>query len=428
MRTGFRYRALVVALFLLLGIVPTASFGADILFKSDTILRAFERDTSTEKDAAVMPAYQYLQLDAGKLDDYGLSFHLYGWGRYDFADNDYFRDADAGELLYGYLQYRQEANRFTARLGRQHVFEGVANDAIDGLRLGGDLGDYFTLSLYGGQPVGLDSEQGRSGDSIFGGRLAHRFGTQYEIGVSYKEIDNDHDTAEEKFGFDLSLFLPANLSLFGASSYNDVTGDWAEHSYELRVPFGAFLFKPYFQHFSYEDFFGTGANAVNPFRGLAQSNEELTAYGIDALWHLDPAWTLGGKVKLFDYDELDSAETYSLMLTWQGADLTQLGGEIGYTAADDAAGNDYTLVRLFGYCEAMADRYWIDFFSGDLLVAFYDESIYGEDSSLFLSLGAGKYFLDRALSVKLSGDYSQDPYFDDDLRGMLTVSYIYDNR
>jgi hypothetical protein len=29
------------------------------------------------------------------------------------------------------------------------------------------------------------------------------------------------------------------------------------------------------------------------------------------------------------------------------------------------------------------------------------------------------------LSVKLSGDYSRDPYYDEDLRGTLTVSYNY---
>ena len=44
-------------------------------------------------------------------------------------------------------------------------------------------------------PGALDSEQGRSGDSIYGGRLAHRLGTHYEVGVSYKLIENDSKTA-----------------------------------------------------------------------------------------------------------------------------------------------------------------------------------------------------------------------------------------
>lgn len=429
MRIGKGYREGILALVLLLGVLPVGGFATEVQIKSDTLLRVFQRDTTDKQDASVVPGYEYLQVDAGHLDDYGLSFHLYGWGRADFANNDYYEDQSDGELLYGYLEYRLQANRFNARLGRQYVFEGVANEAIDGLRVSSELGEYFALSLYGGQPVGLASEQGRSGDSIYGGRLSHHLGTHYEVGVSYKKSENDSDTAADMLGVDLSLFLPANLSLFGYSKYNNETDDWAEHSYELRIPVGSVLLKPSYQHFSYQDYFDTGANAVNPFRGLAHFDEELTAYGVDALWTLDASWTLGGKVKLFEYDQLDSAQLYSVLATWQDdEEQTRVGGEVGRSVASDTAGNEYTLVRLYGYCEAMAGRSWIDFFSGDLLVSFYDESIYGEDSSLFVSLATGKRFMDDALTVKVSGDYSQDPYYDDDLRGMLTMSYRYDQQ
>lgn len=425
MRKGIRYRGLLLALILLLGSLPANSFGAEVRFASETLFRVFERDTETEEDALVVPGYEYLQLDAGELSDYGLSFHAYGWGRLDFADNDYYDDTTSGELLYGYLEYRREANRCNFRLGRQYVFEGVANEAIDGLRIGGDLGEHFSLSVYGGQPVGLDSKEGRSGDSIFGGRLSHRLGGKYEVGVSYKTIDNDDETAEEMLGTDLAFFLPADLTLTGFSAYNRESEDWAEHSYELRVPFQSFVFTPYYRQFSYEDYFGVGANAVNVFRILAQSGEELTAYGIDALWRFDDNWTFGGKVKLHDYDQAEEAQVYSAQVTWQGEDLTQYGAEVGRSVADDEDDREYTLVRLYGYCEEMTQRFGIDFFSADLVMAFYDDEIYGEDASLFASLGGGKRFMDDALSVKLSADYSQDPYFDDDLRGMLTVSYNY---
>lgn len=425
MRTARCCRKLMLALVLLLGVTPVCAFGADINFKSDTIFRFFERDTADKKDAAVLPGYEYLQLDAGQLNDYGLSFHLYGWGRADLADNNYFDDTTAGELLYAYVEYRREQNRCNFRLGRQYVFEGVANDAIDGLRVSGDLGDYFSVSLYGGQPVALDSTQGRSGDSIYGGRLAHHFGTLYQLGVSYKKIENDSATAEERLGIDLSASLPANLTLFGYSSYNQETESWAEHSYELRIPIDRLIVKPYYRHFSYEDYFNAGANAVNPFKLLARFDEELTAYGVDALWQLDDNWTVGGKVKWHEYDRTDSAQTYSVLVSWQGDTLTQYGAELGRTAAGDATGNDYTLVRLYGYCDEVGAAIGIDFFSADVLLAYYDEAIYGEDSSLFVSFGGGKRFMNDALSIKLSGDYSQDPYFDDDLRGMLTVSYAY---
>lgn len=428
MRFPTRYRGLLfIALVLLLAVLPATTVGAQVHFQSDTILQLSQRDTSTEKDATVLPGYEYLQFDAGALDDYGLSFHLYGWGRTDLADSGYYDDATEGKLFYGYLEYRQPVNRFSVRLGRQYVFEGVANEAVDGLRLSSDLGDYLSLSLYGGQPVALDEEQGRSGDSIYGGRLSHHFGKQYELGLSYKAIANDSDIAEKMVGVDLYASLPANMSFYGYSAYNSETNGWAEQNYELRIPIASVQLKPYFQHFAFQDFFGTGANAISPFRILAQTGEALTAYGLDALWQVNSSWTLGGKSKFFDYDQKDSAATYSVQLAWQGENKTQYGAEIGRTMADKMAGNDYTLVRLFGYSDAMAGNTWLDFVSGDVLMAYYDKAIYAEDRSLFVSLGTGKRFLGDALSVKISGNYSQDPYYDNDLRGMLTIAYVYDH-
>lgn len=426
MRIGIRCSGVLLAL-VLLGALPVASFGAQVHFQSDTILQVFQRDTATAQNATVLPGYEYLQLDAGALDDYGLAFHFYGWGRADLADSHYFDDSTDGKLLYGYLEYRRPVNRFSVRLGRQYIFEGVANEAVDGLRVSSDLGNYFALSLYGGQPVALDTTNGRSGDSIYGGRLSHHFGTQYEVGLSYKAIANDSDTAEKMIGIDMSAFLPANMSFYGYSAYNSETNGWAEQNYELRIPIASVTLKPYFQHFAYQDFFGTGANAIGPFRVLANTDEALTAYGLDALWQVDSAWTLGAKTKFYDYKQKDNAETLSLQLTWAG-DENQFGGEIGRTFADNTAGNDYTLMRLFGYCKAMAGRSWVDFVDGDVLLAYYDESIYGKDSSLFVSLGTGKHFLEKALTVKVSGDYSRDPYFNNDLRGQLTLTYVYDHK
>jgi hypothetical protein len=83
---------------------------------------------------------------------------------------------------------------------------------------------------------------------------------------------------------------------------------------------------------------------------------------------------------------------------------------------------------LYGYCDAMAGQSWLDFVSADAMMTFYKNDIYNEDNSFFVSVGTGKRFLDDALSITMSGDYSEDPYFDDDLRGMLTMSYAYDKQ
>ena len=45
---------------------------------------------------------------------------------------------------------------------------------------------------------------------------------------------------------------------------------------------------------------------------------------------------------------------------------------------------------------------------------------------MFVSFGAGHRFLEDALELRLSGDYSSDPYFDDDWRAMLALQYRFD--
>ena len=404
--------------------LPVSVSAAEISVKSDTLFRAFERDTATEEDAAVIPLYEYLQIDVENPDQSGLLFHLYGWGRADLADNDYYEDAADGELLYGYLEYVRSEAHFNAKLGRQHVFEGVANETVDGLLISSDLGRYFSGSIYGGQPVALTEEEGRNGDSIYGGRLANHLAGSYDLGFSYKKIRNDSVDAEEMAGVDLSAYLPYKINLYGVSTYNLDSEDWSEHSYELRFPLGPVAMRPYFQKFQYEDYFGTGANTGGPFRFLADSGEELTVGGADLTLSLDKyALVLVGKGKYYSYNVLDDNSSYvGGQATWSADGQSQIGAELGYMDGKTAQ-NDYYLVRLFAYWDQLPEFLPLGFVSGDLVFVGYDQEIYGEDNSLFVSLGGGKKLMEDSLKLKLSFDYSSDPYFDQDLRGMLTASY-----
>jgi hypothetical protein len=403
--------------------LPISVGAAEIRVQSDTLFRGFERDTAIEKDGAVIPVYEYLQIDVDTPDEPGLAFHLYGWGRADLADNEYYTDTTAGELLYGYLEYSRKMARFNAKLGRQHVFEGVANETVDGLRISSDLGRYFSGSLYGGQQVALTIKEGRSGDSIYGGRLAHHLAGRYDLGLSYKKIRNDSADAEEVTGIDLSAYLPYNVNLYGLSTYNLDSDDWGEHSYELRFNLGPVALRPYFQKFQYEDYFATGANSAGPFRFLADSGEELTVGGADLTLPVGSAWVLVGKYKHYNYQVLDATSPYyAAQATWSGEKHCQIGGEVGYMNGD-AAQNDYYLVRAYTYWDQLPSALLVGFISGDVVYVDYDQEIYGENNSLFVSLGAGQKFMDDVLELKLSADYSSDPYFDEDVRGMLTASY-----
>ena len=168
----FRGSCMLSALLALLVMLPGKSVAADeIVIKSETLLRFLERDTITDNDALIVPAYEYIQFDIQNGD---VSFHANGWGRADLTDNNYFSDQTAGELLYGYLEYRPKGQGYFTRLGRQAVFAGVANESVDGAYLDIALPSAMVLSVYAGQPVSLDSTNGRDGDVIYGGRYSIR--------------------------------------------------------------------------------------------------------------------------------------------------------------------------------------------------------------------------------------------------------------
>lgn len=420
--TLLRFSICVTATFIGLITTPVLAAAMPVDIQSSTIVRLFQRDVLTDKDASVAPVYEYLQADIGQNNTKGLSLHLYGWGRTDLANNDYYQDNSTAELLYGYLEYTRPFSNLNLRLGRHQVVAGIANDSIDGLSLFTDLGDKFSLSAYGGLPVAFSTTQGRSGDQIYGGRLSHHFAGKYDIGVSYQQLKNDSDKQDQQLGIDTSFGLPGGVTLAGRSSYNLESDGWGEHAYALQATLGDFSFRPFFEKYDYRDYFAPGNRTPSPFALLTQSEEGLTTYGADILWRKSSNWDIGAKVKRFTYEvDNNTAAYYAGLLTWHGEELTQIGAEVG-TMQGDVAKNDYLLNRLFFYWDRPGDRKGT-FISGDLLYALYDQAIYGQDSSFFASLGAGHRFLEDRLELKLSGDYSADPNFDSDVRGMLVMNY-----
>lgn len=414
-------KSLLAGVALVVG-MPATLCATEIQLQSDTLFRGMKRAVGGgAREQTVAPGYEYLQIDIGRPLTKGFSAHGYGWGRYDFADNGFFAEQGEGELLYGYLQYVDPASGFDLRAGRQNVFAGVGNEAMDGVQISGNLGAGFVATAYGGQSVGYASSNNRDGDSTHGGRLGYQKLKYGEVGVSYKNLENDDLSVEKTVGFDLALFLPGKVSAFGLSTRNLDTESWAEHSYELRVPYQLVNFRPYFGQFAYEHYFGTGVNTVNPFRVLAINGEELRVLGLDTIWKYSEEVELGIKVKGNDYDRMNGSQYASGLVTWHGEELTRIGMEIGYMHGD-LDRQKYLLSRLFGYWDGLAGLGG-GFLSADLLWARYAEEIFGRDNSLFVSLGVGRSFLDKALELKLSGDYSRDPFFDSEVRGLLVLTY-----
>jgi hypothetical protein len=59
------------------------------------------------------------------------------------------------------------------------------------------------------------------------------------------------------------------------------------------------------------------------------------------------------------------------------------------------------------------------FISGDAILIAYDTPVFDRDRSTHFTLSAGRIFWEGLLEAKLSGVYSQDPYFDEDIGAVL---------
>jgi hypothetical protein len=414
---GQNLKIYLAAILLLPLFIPGNLLAANnVDIKSESIIRFLERDTPSENDALVVPAYEYLQLDIGRET---LSFHANGWGRIDLTDNDFLTDQTTGKLLYGYLEYRPEGKNFYSRLGRQAIFAGVANESVDGIYLDAALPSAMALSLYFGQPVALDSTNGRDGDSIYGGRFSLRQ-SNLDLGLSYKLIENDSNDAEEMAGVDYGLLL-GNIFISGLSSYNLITEDFAEHSFDAVLSAEENSLRLFYQLFTFEDYFGTGANNANPFRVLALTSEELASYGIEMTRGIPTGFEFGIKITRNDYD-LEEASHYAAILANWNNDSTSYGGEFGISEGENGR-NDMMIAR--GYIATqMTENKLLDQLSLDLLYALYDQSIFGEDTSLFASI-SGTRKVSENLLLKLSADYESNPYYDSDIRGLASLVYNY---
>ena len=147
--------------------------------------------------------------------------------------------------------------------------------------------------------------------------------------------------------------------------------------------------------------------------------------GGDLVWQQSGRFDVGLKLKQYTYDLRDeTSRNVTTVLNIHGDKNSQVGLEIGIMDGETSE-NDYKMMRGYFYWDTPLPITENWFVSGNLLYVRSDEDIYGEDKSLFMSLGGGKQIIENSLQVNVSGDYSSDPYFDKDFRLMMTLKYDY---
>ncbi|MBW2623174.1 MAG: hypothetical protein JRD68_09735 [Deltaproteobacteria bacterium] len=402
---------------------PVSGQAVDAEFESMTIFRFMERtvrEGTAEVSRNISPVYEYFRLDAGDLlgTEQNLSFHAYGWARHDLAGAGFFQDDTEGELLYGYLQYRRPTANFKLKIGRQPAFGFTFNDAIDGVLVSSDILPFFSAKVYAGQSVSLASVNGRSGDFTAGGRMNFTLKNGYETGFFYRYTANESLKDEEEAGFDLSIVLSNKFSILGRSEWNMITDGVNEHAYEVLITTENITLRPFFNYFTYENLFAPEVNNASPFRFLVDSKEIITSLGIDSYYLLNETVSLGAKIVHYNYKiKNNTAQYISGLAEWKYRPSSEIGFELGFM---NSPGIDegYILGRTYIY-HTLTNK----FLSADVIYVRYEKGTRRKDYSFFASAGAGtKLFKDR-LEIKASLDYSSDPFFDNDFRGLISFTY-----
>jgi len=408
---------------------PALSNGADMSIDASTVVRVEERRSPGFSKQLIVPATQFLGLDAENLATKGLSMHFYGWGRLDLADesaeSNTPRKTD-GNFTYGYLQYSFDKGNANVKAGRLFVYEGVAAEQIDGVYARTDLNKGFTVAAFGGIPVKLDRASSTKGKYIGGGRLGYRYGGILDVGVSgLNEGDSPSPSGKDKrqlVGGDIWLSPFKMIELSGKSSYNGTTKEIAEHAYLISLrPISGLTAAASYNEVRLKDYFtftNTPASLFNP-----DTTDKFKSHGFNATYRF-ASLPIPTEISL-DYKHYKRGSGNS----------DRFGGEIRLTPAErfntgvsysrTAATNSIT---SFHEARAFA-MYNVGKYSAnlDMIANFYDQKIYDKKKAYEITGGCG-YLVAPSLKVSGEASYADNPAYDSDVRGIIRLTYSFNNK
>lgn len=399
---------------------PAAAPAADVTLSSKTYLLYSRNDVSGGARQDFLPLYEYLSADARDMGGMPLSFHFYGWGRQDLAD-DSGSGPRSGDIGSAFLLYLHPTGNAEARLGRFFLAEGTAAETLDGafvkMRTPVGLG----VSLFGGIPVEQSISGTQTGDSLYGGRLFFAAPGFAEIGASYlreKGSFEGHD--REVVGGDIWLRPGLAIELIGRAAYNLSTNALASQRYVLRITYIPRVdILAGYEAYRYRDLFQT---ALNPaFLGPAIDNDDKvrTLFVVVDL-EVAKGLTLEGAVKSIRHDRVDpgDASRGEIGLRYAYNDRKDAAGLSASVVTGDRDENEYTEYRAFATFSPAEWR-----FALDGLTHRYKTDLLGTGSRDEYQVVASAGW--QALSnLKVSGDltYTRSPRLKEDYAGLVKAS------
>jgi hypothetical protein len=404
----------------LLAAAPALAETSLISGESTTMFRIGHTDFQDQKNLDT--AYEYLHLTASRTDKDGnsLSLQLGGWLRGDLADqsaNDRRTDSD---LQYGFLSYQRARNNQVVNAGRQLVTEGVATERLDGLYLRSDLPAGFGAALYVGSPV-VTEPNFQAENLVFGGRVTHTVSDYYTVGVSALKSYQDSTRYREEQGVDLWLHPVTGVDLTGRSSYNSLTGGWMEHDYRLSyAPLGQLRLFGNLSNINYRDYFYRVTTSALSFTNrLIDPNEELMALGGGATWMPVESLAVTGEYRNYDYDIAGTANYYGGKVSFSKPELLSAGLSV-YRM--DGAADRLRYLEYRGFASKTIGKTDLAL---DLIDVHYDTPL-NDVRDAFTASASALYRWSDSLKFGADIDYSHNPDFDNEVRGLLKLSYAFE--
>jgi len=414
MQTCVASAVLFLSLSLLL---PSPARAVDLTGQSRSYLQTRETSNSTRQ----VPFLEYLDFKAEDIGDKSVSFHFGGWLRYDLNDSRIQdRSKNSSDLQYAYLRLRGERADATANLGRVLVNEGVASEQIDGIHVKAALLGGFGVAAFGGVPVETDFD-GRSRDSIYGGRISHGVNSVYRIGVSALSEKNTGTNFRKEQGVDLWFKPFSKIELLGNSFYNSTTSAWMIHSYYLTLgPFAGLRLTGSATKVSYADYFTSSTTSAFSFDPtVIDPKEKLTATGVEAAYTFSGPITLSADFNKYNYLVAGPADYSGGKLSWSVPKKGSLG------LSSHRMNGETSKLRYHEY-RIYAKKYFGKFdLAADYLNVRYDEKVNGIRNASAVVLAAG-YDLTGRLRFGADVEYARNPYYDRDVRALVKLVYNFD--
>jgi len=411
-RSGLPALRILIAVSLLLTgflLFPALSPAISLSGNSSTYAQSREAADGSK----ILRAYEYLDLAVQDIGGETISFHTGGWLRYDLEE-EVSGEKSTNDIQYSYLSFKSKTNNTIVNLGRVMVFEGVAAERVDGLYARTDLKAGFGISAFGGSPVETTSDA-PGNNVIYGGRLSHKLGSAYRIGVSALKAEKDGLDYRKEGSVDIWARPAAKVDLTGSSSYNDVTKGWMEHSYALMLgPFEKLRLNTTASWIAYDDYFH--AAAMSAFTRAIQPNEKARILGEEASYPLTEKLFISAAYRNFSYDIAGKADYYGGKIRYAASGSG--GAGLGYHRMKGETDRlQYSEYRVYGYKKLGR----LDL-SADVFDVVYAVPINGVKNSYSGSLAA-LYGLAEAWKIGADVNYSHNPDFDKDVRVFFKVLY-----